>query len=195
MAGTQQGIKLIVGLGNPGPDYATTRHNAGVWFVSKLCEHYQLQTRTETKFHGSFAVGSAGGEEFKVLIPHTYMNLSGRSVGAFVKYYQIPVENILVAHDELDIAVGDIRFKTGGGHGGHNGLRDIIHHLNTKEFHRLRIGIGHPGQKAEVAHYVLQRPSKAEALKIENGITAALNTVPEMLTGHFHAVMQQLHSL
>lgn len=187
-------IQLIAGLGNPGPDYAKTRHNAGAWFLERLCEQYNIVLKTDIKFNARIGVCHLNGKEFKVLIPNTYMNHSGQSVGAIKKYFNIPVNAILVAHDELDIPVGTIRFKTDGGHGGHNGLRDIIHHLSAKDFHRLRIGIGHPGDKNHVLNFVLNRASKIEEQKINQAIDEALQMLPKIINGDYQSVMNQLHS-
>ncbi len=175
------GIQLIVGLGNPGPDYSGTRHNAGVWFIETLCQQYRLSFHTETKFNARLSQWSFGGKEYKLLIPNTYMNHSGQAVGGFAKYYQIPVNTILIAHDELDLAPGIYRFKTGGGHAGHNGLRDIIHHLKSRDFHRLRIGIGHPGHKDEVSDYVLSKPPRLEEQKIRKTIQETIRALPEFI--------------
>lgn len=187
-------IRLIVGLGNPGPQYANTRHNAGAWFVETLCSHYRLTLKTESKFNAKVAQWSISGKDCKIIIPNTYMNHSGQAVAAITKYYQIPPETILVAHDELDIAPGTVRFKTSGGHGGHNGLRDIIHHLKSADFHRLRLGIGHPGHKDDVADYVLKDPSNAEDQKIRAIIDEALSVLPQIINGDWQAVMNRLHS-
>jgi PTH1 family peptidyl-tRNA hydrolase len=187
-------IRLIVGLGNPGPHYTDTRHNAGVWFTEALCTKHRLTLKIETKFNARVASWSFGGKECKILVPNTYMNHSGQPVSAIAKYYQIPTETILIAHDELDIPPGTVRFKTNGGHGGHNGLRDIIHHLKSPEFHRLRLGIGHPGHKDEVADYVLQSPSKTEEQKIRATIDETLKILPQILMGDWQAVMHHLHS-
>jgi PTH1 family peptidyl-tRNA hydrolase len=188
-------LQLIVGLGNPGPDYAQTRHNAGAWFVEALCQDLHLSLKTESKFKAKLAQTKIAGQEIKILIPNNYMNLSGQAVGAISQYYQIPAEAILVAHDELDLPPGTIRLKTDGGHGGHNGLRDIIHHLNNRHFHRLRIGIGHPGDKTQVSNYVLNRPSKTEDTLIHAAITQALLVLPLAVQGNFGRAMNQLHTL
>ncbi len=187
-------LELIVGLGNPGPDYAKTRHNAGAWFVEALCQNLNLSLKTENKFNAKVAQAKIAGQEIKILIPNSYMNLSGQAVGAISQYYQIPAERILVAHDELDLPPGTIRLKTDGGHGGHNGLRDIIDHLKTKHFHRLRIGIGHPGDKTQVSPYVLNRPSKSEDILIHSAITQAFDVLDYAVQGNFSRAMTQLHT-
>lgn len=188
-------VKLIVGLGNPGPDYAATRHNAGAWLAEMLAESFHLRFKVDPKFNARVAEGSTEGKDYKILIPNTYMNHSGQPVAAISKYYQIPIESIFVAHDELDIPVGELRFKTGGGHGGHNGLRDIIHHLQSRDFHRLRIGIDHPGHKDRVHDYVLSRPSKSDEELIRTGIREIIRVFPKILNGQYQAVMNELHSL
>lgn len=186
-------IRLIVGLGNPGPSYHDTRHNAGEWFVEDLCKRFRIALKSETKFSARFAESAIQSQTVKIAISNTYMNHSGRAVGSIAKYFQIPAEQILVVHDELDLPPGVARFKTGGGHGGHNGLKDIIHHLHTREFHRLRIGIGHPGQKDDVVDYVLHRPSLDEEKKIRTAIDDALDVVPMLVAGEFEKAMSKLH--
>jgi PTH1 family peptidyl-tRNA hydrolase len=188
-------IQLIVGLGNPGPTYAETRHNAGTWFIEEFCQYQHLTLKTDAKFNARVAQTSINGKEVKILVSNTYMNHSGRSVGSIAKYYQIPTNAILVVHDELDIPSGAIRFKTDGGHGGHNGLRDIIHHLGSREFHRLRIGIGHPGHKDEVHDYVLCKPSKQDHRRIRLAIEEALKLCSQIIDGDWQIVRNQLHSL
>lgn len=167
-------IQLIVGLGNPGPDYKETRHNAGAWFIETLCQQLRLSLKAESKFHAQHTKWTFGGKDYHILIPTTFMNHSGQAVGSFAKYYQIPPEAILIAHDELDFPAGECHFKTGGGHAGHNGLRDVIHHLNSREFHRIRLGIGHPGNKDEVSDYVLTNPSKEERQFIKAAIQTGI---------------------
>jgi PTH1 family peptidyl-tRNA hydrolase len=187
-------IQLIVGLGNPGSEYASTRHNVGAWFIDAFCRQHRLTLRSETKFNAKFTSFSILGHDVKIMIPNTYMNHSGQAVSAVAKYYQIPVENIIIVHDELDLPVETIRFKTGGGHGGHNGLRDIIHHIHSREFHRLRIGIDHPGHKDGVVDYVLQKPSKADEQKIQIAIENGLRVMNDIIVGNFQAAMQKLHT-
>nr|MDQ2995055.1 aminoacyl-tRNA hydrolase [Pseudomonadota bacterium] len=155
-------IKLIVGLGNPGPQYASTRHNVGAWLVEELARQHHTALRADTKFLGQYCKIRLGDQECLLLVPTTFMNLSGQSVKALAQYYKIAPEEILVAHDELDFPTGQIRFKHDGGHGGHNGLRDIISHLHSKTFHRLRIGIDHPGNRDDVVGYVLKPPRASE---------------------------------
>lgn len=187
-------LQLIVGLGNPGPDYAHTRHNAGAWFVQALCHDLHLLLKTESKFNAKVGQARIHGQEIKILIPNTFMNHSGQAVSAVSQYYHIPIEAILVAHDELDLPAGSVRLKTNGGHGGHNGLKDIIHHLGSRLFHRLRIGIGHPGHKTQVSDYVLSRPTKSEDIQIKAAIEGAQRILPYLIEGDFGRAMNQLHS-
>jgi PTH1 family peptidyl-tRNA hydrolase len=152
------GLQLIVGLGNPGLEYAQTRHNAGVWFVAALAAEHNIRLNPEAKYFGLVGRGTINGQEVRLLIPTTFMNRSGQAVSALANFFKIPLDAILVAHDELDLPAGSIRLKTGGGHGGHNGLRDIISSSgNQNNFHRLRIGIGHPGDAKLVSNFVLTK--------------------------------------
>lgn len=173
-------IKLIVGLGNPGPEYAKTRHNAGAWYVEQLARWHNVSLREEPKFFGHTARFLVDGQDVRLLIPNTYMNLSGKAVAALARFYQIAPEEILVAHDELDLPPGIAKFKQGGGHGGHNGLKDIIARMgNNNNFFRLRLGIGHPGAKELVTNHVLGDFAKADhawldPLLDELGISAAM---------------------
>lgn len=187
-------IRLMVGLGNPGPEYADTRHNAGAWFLAQLARQWQTNLRFENKFHGQLGSCLFGAHKLWLLIPTTFMNLSGQAVSAVCHFYQIPAEAVLVAHDELDFPAGTVRLKQGGGHGGHNGLRDIMHHLNTDGFYRLRLGIGHPGHRNQVHDYVLNRPSKHDHALILEAIEQAITLVPELMTGAIEKAMQQLHT-
>jgi len=187
------GIQLIVGLANPGLEYEDTRHNAGAWFVSLLAKNTDL--KHEKKFHGFHALINLNNHDCHLLIPTTFMNLSGQSVQALANYYKIPPTAILIAHDEIDLPVGTIRLKQDGGHGGHNGLRDIIAHLHTTQFHRLRIGIGHPGNSKDVTDYVLNPPSKNERKQIDDTLQAAEVVLPQLLRGEFQQAMQFLHTL
>jgi peptidyl-tRNA hydrolase, PTH1 family len=190
-------IQLIVGLGNPGPEYAITRHNAGAWFVEKLALDNNQTLRAETKFKGLYARIHIENHDCHLLIPTTYMNLSGSAVIAVAQFYKIMPENILVAHDELDFSPGVVRLKENGGHGGHNGLRSIIEHLKTNNFLRLRIGIGHPrqnNQAAEVIDYVLHKPSKLEQEQILDGIDSACGVIKSLIAGDIQQAMKDLHS-
>ena len=187
-------VQLIVGLGNPGPSYLETRHNAGQIFVEKLAREAGISLAPEKKFHGTTGAGKIGGHEIRLLIPTTFMNRSGLAVAAISNFYRIPLAAILVAHDELDFAPGTVRVKTGGGHGGHNGLRDIITACGGNDFHRLRIGIGHPGSPSEVSGYVLRKAPANEHEKIMATIDEAIRHLPAMVNGEWPAVMQKLHS-
>lgn len=189
-------IKLIVGLCNPGAEYAGTRHNAGEDFVVEILRQQGAKLSLETKFFGSTARINIGGKDIRLLCPNTFMNRSGQSVSAIAKFYKIEAEEILVAHDELDMEPGVARFKHGGGHGGHNGLRDIIKALgNNNKFARLRLGIGHPGNAKEVANYVLKRASKDEQGKLEDAIYQASKALPLIATGEWNQAMKDLHSI
>lgn len=184
-----------MGLGNPGSAYDQTRHNAGAWFIEALCQDENIKLKNEAKFNARVLEVSISGRKVILALSNTYMNHSGQPVNAISKYYQIPPESILIIHDELDLPPGTLRFKTDGGHGGHNGLKDIIHHLKTKAFHRLRIGIGHPGNKDDVLDYVLHKPSISDEKKIRQAIENAISALPLMVAGDFQAVMQRLHSV
>lgn len=187
-------IQLFVGLGNPGEEYAATRHNAGVWFIEALCKEWGLSLQFEAKFHGTLASTVVAGHKVRLLVPTTFMNASGQAVRAVSQFYQIPPNAILVAHDELDFSPGTVRLKQEGGHGGHNGLRDIIQHLHTDHFNRLRIGIGHPGHRNLVHNYVLTRPGKSDQEHILNGITHSFSILDLLLKGDIQAAMTQLHT-
>lgn len=187
-------IKLIVGLGNPGPEYEATRHNAGAWFVNEIGQQFRLTLRNEAKLMGACGVLNLEQNECRIFIPSTFMNHSGQALKAICNFYKISPASILVAHDDLDLDPGTIRLKFDGGHGGHNGLRDIIAHLNTKEFHRLRIGIGHPGNRHQVVDFVLNRPNKSDLQRIQQRIEDAIPILPLLLTGQIQKAMQSLHT-
>lgn len=188
-------IQLIVGLGNPGPEYVKTRHNAGVWFVSALAERFNSTLREEPKFFGYTGRVTIQGQEVRLLVPTTFMNLSGKAVQAMAKFYQIAPEQILVVHDEMDIPPGIAKFKLGGGHGGHNGLRDIISKLgNNNQFHRLRIGIGHPPTKEQVVNFVLNRPTQPEQQLIDAALDEAMRATEIMFSDDMAKAMNRLHS-
>ncbi|MCH9769739.1 MAG: aminoacyl-tRNA hydrolase [Gammaproteobacteria bacterium] len=184
----------MVGLGNPGSQYAPTRHNVGAWYVDALARQESLKLKSENKFHASAAKLNQNGEACWLAIPTTYMNESGRAVAALARFYKIPVERILIAHDELDFPAGTVRIKKSGGHGGHNGLRDIISHLGSKDFLRLRIGIGHPGHKDRVTPYVLGKPSSDDKASILQSIDEALRVVPDLMGGELERAFRDLHS-
>jgi PTH1 family peptidyl-tRNA hydrolase len=188
-------IKLIVGLGNPGSDYRGTRHNAGADFVEELARQCGSSLQADSKFFGLAGRTSLSGHDLRLLIPTTFMNRSGKAVAALAGFYKIAPEEILVAHDELDIPAGTARFKRGGGHGGHNGLRDIVPSLaNNKDFCRLRIGIGHPGHASKVTGYVLGAPSQVDRTRIDACIDEAIASLPLLLAGDDTKAMTRLHS-
>ena len=187
-------IKLIVGLGNPGAQYANTRHNAGEWLIEQLCRQYNLTLTPENKFFGKTARTVVVGSEVRFLVPTTFMNLSGKSVGALANFYRIQPEQILVAHDELDLPPGTAKIKLGGGHGGHNGLKDIIANLgNNKNFYRLRLGIGHPGDKNLVSGYVLNKPPQNELKAIEQAVEEAAISIDILLKDGVNKAMNHLN--
>ncbi|SFM93745.1 peptidyl-tRNA hydrolase, PTH1 family [Izhakiella capsodis] len=180
-----EAVKLIVGLANPGAEYATTRHNAGEWYVSYLAQRYNALLKDEPKFYGYTGRIAIAGEDIRLLVPTTFMNLSGKAVAATASFYRIAPEEILVAHDELDLPPGVAKLKQGGGHGGHNGLKDIISKLgNNLNFHRLRIGIGHPGERNKVTGFVLGKPLAAEQKLIEDAIDEAARCTELWLREH-----------
>lgn len=187
-------MKLIVGLGNPGREYAATRHNAGAWWVARLADQLGVTLKADAKFHGLCARIGRGDCESWLLNPQTYMNVSGRAVAALCRFYRIQPEQVLVVHDELDLPPGVSRLKLDGGLGGHNGLKDIVAHLGTREFWRLRIGIGHPGEKHAVVNYVLQPPRKEEAALIDTAINDSLEVWPLIAEGNYQAAMMKLHT-
>lgn len=187
-------IRLIAGLGNPGRDYETTRHNAGFWWVDEFARTEQMSFRSETKFYGLLARGVVNGNEVFLLKPQSFMNLSGRAVGAVAQFYKILPSEILVVHDELDLQPGIARLKMGGGHGGHNGLKDIIAQLGSRDFWRLRLGIGHPGERNEVVNYVLNDPRTDERELIDEAMQQSLNIAPLLIEGNAEAAMLKLHS-
>ncbi len=186
---------MIVGLGNPGNQYDQTRHNAGAEFVEQLAQQLHTSLHPEKRYHGLYGKARIGNQDIHLLIPTTFMNLSGQSVQALASYFKIPVEHILVAHDELDIAPGTARFKQGGGHGGHNGLRDIIAKFGgNKMFYRLRLGIGHPGNAKQVASFVLKKAPQSERELTLNATDAALQSLPHLVAGNLQKAMNDLHS-
>lgn len=186
-------IQLLVGLGNPGPEHALDRHNAGFWLVDQIATAAGVDLRPERGFFGDVARVRLNGHELWLLEPSTYMNRSGQSVGALARFYKIPPENILVAHDELDLLPGQAKLKLGGGHAGHNGLRDLITHLGTPNFWRLRLGIGHPGDRSAVIGFVLGKPPLSELKMIESAMEQAQTVLPQLLKGEFEAAMMKLH--
>lgn len=187
-------IKLIVGLRNPGAAYAQTRHNAGEWFVEALAEQYKLSFSNEKKLQGECTQLTIDNNTCTLLLPTTFMNHAGLPVSLICQYFQINTEDILIAHDELDLPVGCSRLKQGGGHGGHNGLRDVIKHLGGSDFNRLRIGIGHPGHKELVINYVLGKPSIQDKQCIMTAINNSVDVLPNLLKGEMAIAMNKLHS-
>jgi len=191
----QADIRLIVGLGNPGAQYQDTRHNAGFWFVDEVARIAGATLRPEPRFHGLAAKVMFDTHELWLLQPTTFMNRSGQATAALARFYKIAPEQILVAHDEIDLPVGQIKLKYAGGHGGHNGLRDLHAHLGTPNYWRLRLGVDHPGSKDLVVDYVLHAPSKVDRAKIDSTIDEACRQLPALLRGEAALVMNHLHSL
>ena len=191
---SQSPIKLIVGLGNPGEKYSKTRHNAGFLFIEHLCQHLGAALKVDKNCFGRVAKVSVAGQEIRLLAPDTFMNLSGKAVVAATQYYKIDMSQVLVAHDELDLDAGVARLKLGGGHGGNNGLRDIIQKTATKDFARLRIGIGHPGVGRDVSGYVLKQANKDDEAKIDNAMAETLRVINLIAEGDFPRAMNELHT-
>ncbi|WP_079432588.1 aminoacyl-tRNA hydrolase [Zoogloea sp. LCSB751] len=189
---SQLAPKLVVGLGNPGAEYAETRHNAGFWFCERLARELGVGFSKEARFHGLAA--NARNEGVWLLMPQTFMNRSGQSVAALARFYRIAPAEILVVHDELDIPPGQLRVKFGGGLGGHNGLKDITAHLGTQDFWRLRIGIGHPGDRNEVVNFVLKPPRREESALIDESIDRALLAWPLMARADWSGATQRLNT-
>jgi len=187
-------LALIVGLGNPGREYEQTRHNAGFWFVEALARQHGASFKVDNKFFGETAKVRIGGNEVWLLKPTTFMNRSGQAISALARFYKIGIDQILVAHDELDIPPGDIRLKAGGGHGGHNGLRDTVTQMGGNTFLRLRIGIGHPGHSSQVTGFVLGKAPSSEQSLIEEAIERALKVTPLAVSGELQKAMNELHS-
>lgn len=188
-------LRLIVGLGNPGAQYEDSRHNAGFWWLEALARKLGVSLRNEPKFHGRAGKLASAQGDIWLLCPDTFMNLSGKSVAALARFYKIPPESILVAHDELDLPPGTARLKQGGGHGGQNGLKDIHVQLGSSNYWRLRIGIGHPGSKEQVTGHVLGKPQTAERERMLAAIDAALDVWPELAAGNFAAAQLKLHTV
>ncbi len=186
-------IDLIVGLGNTGSEYAQTRHNVGFWLLDELAKSSNITFQAQSKFFGETAKIKMDDHDCWLLKPSTFMNRSGQSVGAVANFYRIPIERILVIHDELDLEAGTVRLKESGGHGGHNGLRDITTRFGSDKYLRLRIGIDHPGAGSDVSKYVLNRPTASEEMEIQNAIARSLEHMPEILSGNLQKVMNELH--
>jgi PTH1 family peptidyl-tRNA hydrolase len=187
-------IKLFVGLGNPGPEYEGTRHNAGFWWIDALARELKVNLVTDKAYHGLVARTSWQGQTLWLLEPQTFMNLSGKSVGALARFFKIAPEEILVAHDELDVPPGEAKLKFGGSHAGHNGLRDIHAQLGTGNYWRLRLGVGHPGVKSEVVHWVLKKPSLDHRIAIDQTIDRSLKALPELMRGDMDKATMLIHT-
>ena len=187
-------IKLLVGLGNPGNEYDDTRHNAGFWWIDAVARELKVSLVPERSYHGLVARTSVNGQNLWLLEPQTFMNLSGKSVSALARFFKIQPQEILVAHDELDIVPGEAKLKLGGSHAGHNGLRDIHAQLGTADYWRLRIGVGHPGDKAEVVSWVLKKPMKEQRQSIDDSLLRALKALPLLLSGEMENAMAQIHT-
>ena len=187
-------IKLFVGLGNPGTEYEGTRHNAGFWWVDALARELKVSLHMDKAYHGLVARTSVNGRNVWLLEPQTYMNLSGKSVAALARFFKIAPQEILVVHDELDVPPGQAKLKQGGGHAGHNGLRDIHAQLGTGDYWRLRIGIGHPGVKSEVADWVLRKPAPEQRTAVEECIARTLKAAPALLEGDMAKATLLVHT-
>jgi peptidyl-tRNA hydrolase, PTH1 family len=187
-------IKLFVGLGNPGPEYEATRHNAGFWWIDALARDLKLTLSPERSYHGLVARTQVGGRPIWLLEPQTFMNVSGKSVAALARFFKIEPNEILVAHDELDVGPGQAKLKLGGSHAGHNGLRDIHAQLGTADYWRLRLGIGHPGVKSEVVNWVLKRPLKEQREAIEDAIVRTLHAFPALVAGEMDKATLLIHT-
>ncbi len=187
-------IKLFVGLGNPGPDYEWTRHNAGFWWLDALAQQCKTSLVPDKSYHALVARTSINGQTVWLLKPQTFMNLSGKSVASLARFFKIQPQEILVAHDELDIAPGEAKLKLGGSHAGHNGLRDIHAQLGSDNYWRLRLGVGHPGVKSEVIHWVLKKPSLDHRIAIEQCIDRTLKALPHLLEGTMDKATMLIHT-
>lgn len=187
-------IQLIVGLGNPGPEYEATRHNAGFWWADAAARKLGIFLAHERGFFADTGRANVQGKPVWVMLPQTFMNRSGQAVGALARFYKIAPENILVVHDELDIPAGQVKLKKGGGHGGHNGLRDIHAHLGTPDYWRLRVGIGRPVQKNEVSNWVLKKPSLDDRIAIDQAIDHSLKALPELLAGNMNKATKDINT-
>ena len=187
-------IKLFVGLGNPGTEYEHTRHNAGFWWVDALARQLKLNLQHERSYQGLMARSQLGGQTIWLLEPQTFMNASGTSVASLARFYKIEPEQILVVHDELDVVPGEAKLKLGGSHAGHNGLRDIQAKLGSADFWRLRLGIGHPGVKSEVIHWVLKKPSSDQRELIDACVTRSLQATDDLLSGDFTRATLRIHT-
>jgi PTH1 family peptidyl-tRNA hydrolase len=187
-------IQLVAGLGNPGAKYEQTRHNAGFWFVDEVAHQYNALFKSESKYKSEVARCSIAGNDCRLQKPMDFMNRSGLPVASLAAFYQIPRSSILIVHDDLDLPPGTVKLKRGGGHGGHNGLRDLIPHLGGNDFLRLRIGIGHPGHRDDVVGYVLKNASRDERAVIDQAIDDAVKVLPDIISGNFDKAMKELHT-
>ena len=187
-------IQLVAGLGNPGAKYEQTRHNAGFWFVDEVARQYNARFKSESKYKSEVARCSIAGNDCRLQKPMGFMNRSGLPVASLAGFYQIPRSSILIVHDDLDLPPGTVKLKKSGGHGGHNGLRDLIPHLGGNDFLRLRIGIGHPGHRDDVVAYVLKSASRDDRTAIEQAIDEAVKVLPDIIAGHLDKAMQVLHT-
>ena len=187
-------IRLLVGLGNPGPEYEATRHNAGFWFIDEVARALRVSLTPERSYFGLVARANLADGPVWLLEPMTFMNLSGKSVAALARFFKIGPGEILVAHDELDLMPGHVKMKLGGSHAGHNGLKDIQAQLGSAEFWRLRLGIGHPGMKAEVVNYVLRKPLAEQREAIDKSIEQAAAALPLMLEGDMERALMKVHA-
>lgn len=187
-------IKLLVGLGNPGPDYESTRHNAGFWWLDAVARELKASLAMDKSYHGLVTRVTVNGQVVWLLKPQTFMNLSGKSVAALARFFKIEPQEILVAHDELDIVPGEAKLKLGGSHAGHNGLRDIHAQLGTDDYWRLRLGVGHPGVKSEVINWVLKKPSLDHRIAIDRCIARAITALPHLLAGDMEKATQLIHT-
>ncbi len=190
----ENGIALIVGLGNPGPQYENTRHNVGFWLVRALAEQYHSTLKTESKFKGLVGNISVANHKCSLLLPETFMNLSGEAVSKMINFYKVAVDSILVIHDELDFLPGVIRLKKGGSANGHNGVQSIIDQVGDNNFWRMRVGIGKPKYRDDMSGYVLSVPSRAEVKEINSAIELAITFIPKLAAGDFASTMSELHS-
>lgn len=187
-------IKLLVGLGNPGPEYEETRHNAGFWWLEAVARELKVHLQPERSYFGLVARANVEGRPLWLLEPMTYMNRSGQAVGALARFFKIAPDEILVAHDELDLPPGELKLKKGGGHAGHNGLRDIHAQLGSGDYWRLRIGIGHPGVKSEVANWVLKKPAPDQREALQQSIDRALKALPDLLADRMDKATAAMHT-
>ncbi|MDJ0779239.1 MAG: aminoacyl-tRNA hydrolase [Gammaproteobacteria bacterium] len=194
MAALTADIRVVVGLGNPGADYVDTRHNAGFWLVDEIAADAGATFRFDKRYHGDVCKISPLARDVHLLKPMTFMNRSGQAVGALMRFYKFTPAQLLIVHDELDLPPGTSRIKYGGGHGGHNGLRDIVSHLGSRDFFRIRIGIGHPGDSKKVINYVLRKPSQADSAAIADANRDTLAVMPLIYEGNIEKAMHALHS-